>query len=150
MKLLVNGNEIDVRRKECNNDNFCLSLDGTDYTFSESELLKMVKAVSPNNKNGHVIVQGQDIFISPVNKKSRSQGADAGAMISPMPGKIFKVIKATGDNVKKGDTILIMEAMKMEHPVKASCDGVIKEILYNEGQQVDGGVELVTINETKE
>jgi 3-methylcrotonyl-CoA carboxylase alpha subunit len=66
-------------------------------------------------------------------------------MMSPMPGKIFKVLKEVGEKVNKGDTILIMEAMKMEHPVKATSDGVIDNIFYKEGTQVDGGVELVSI-----
>lgn len=150
MKLLVNGNEINVNKTEWKDGNLSLSVDGTAYTFSETELKKMVKGIAPDNKNGHVIIQGQDLLISPMTKKNRAHGTEAGAMISPMPGKIFKVIKAVGDKVNKGDTILIMEAMKMEHPVKASYDGVIGEIFYNEGQQVDGGVELVTVKETKE
>ncbi|MCF6180358.1 MAG: hypothetical protein L3J63_13380 [Geopsychrobacter sp.] len=62
---------------------------------------------------------------------------------APMPGKIFKLLVAVGDEVKQGDTLLATEAMKMETNVKAVQDGKIKEILFNEGEQVDQGDLLV-------
>ena len=66
-------------------------------------------------------------------------------MISPMPGRIFKIFKKVGNQVKAQETILIMEAMKMEHAIKATQDGIIEEIPFNEGELVDGGVELVRL-----
>ena len=63
-------------------------------------------------------------------------------MVSPMPGKILKLFIAQGMRVKKGDALLVMEAMKMEHTIKAIENGVVKKILYCEGDQVEGGVDL--------
>jgi biotin carboxyl carrier protein len=62
-----------------------------------------------------------------------------------MPGKIFKVLLGPKDDVKKGDPVLIVEAMKMEHTIRATKDGIIKEIFFNEGDQVQGGVLLCEI-----
>ena len=62
-----------------------------------------------------------------------------------MPGKIFKILKEIGEDVAIGDTILILEAMKMEHAIKATKDGVVKEIFFKEGEQVTGGAELCSI-----
>ncbi len=62
---------------------------------------------------------------------------------APMPGKIFKLLVSVGDQVKKGETLLATEAMKMETNVKAMQDGVIKEILSHEGDQVEQGDLLV-------
>jgi biotin carboxyl carrier protein len=59
-----------------------------------------------------------------------------------MPGKIFKVLLKEGDSVKIGDIILIMEAMKMEHAIKANKDGVVSKILFGEGEQVSGNSAL--------
>ncbi len=83
-------------------------------------------------------------------KRSRSQSqSDEGPMLSPMPGKIFKIFVKEGQKIKKGEALLIMEAMKMEHVVKASEDGIIKKILFNIGELVDGGVPLVLLEEEK-
>lgn len=81
---------------------------------------------------------------SNMSRSKRSGGdADEGAMVSPMPGKVLKILCANGQEVKKGDSLLILEAMKMEHTIKASQDGVVEKVFYQEGDLVEGGVELV-------
>jgi len=62
-----------------------------------------------------------------------------------MPGKIFRVLVKAGDVVKAGQTLLVLEAMKMEHAIKAPLDGKVKQVLFAEGQQVSGGAALVTM-----
>ncbi|WP_027715782.1 pyruvate carboxylase [Desulfuromonas sp. TF] len=64
---------------------------------------------------------------------------------APMPGKIFKVLVAVGDQVKEGDILLSTEAMKMETNVKAKKEGVVREILFKEGDQVNQGDLLVVL-----
>ena len=70
-------------------------------------------------------------------------------MASPMPGQILKVNFQKGDIIKKGDVILILTAMKMEHAIKANCDGIIKEIFFKEGEQVKDNTILLEIDPTK-
>ncbi len=77
--------------------------------------------------------------------KSQSLNLSEGSMQSPMPGKIFKVIAKRGQSVKKGEDILILEAMKMEHTIRAPKDGVIKDIFFQAGDQIQGGVLLCEI-----
>jgi pyruvate carboxylase len=62
-----------------------------------------------------------------------------------MPGKIFKLLVNVGDEVKAGETLLSTEAMKMETNVKAKEDGVVKEVLFKEGDQVQQGDLLVLL-----
>ena len=64
---------------------------------------------------------------------------------APMPGKIFKLNISVGDEVKAGDTIMVTEAMKMETNIKAKVDGVVKEILFKEADQVKQDDLLVVI-----
>jgi pyruvate carboxylase len=64
---------------------------------------------------------------------------------APMPGKIFKVLVAVGDQVKEGDILLSTEAMKMGTNVKAKKEGVVREILFKEGDQVNQGDLLVVL-----
>ncbi len=80
-----------------------------------------------------------------VELKSTQAAMKEGALQSPMPGKIFKIVQEQGSSVAKGDAVLILEAMKMEHTIKANKDGVIKDIFFKEGDQVQGGVLLCEI-----
>ena len=78
---------------------------------------------------------------------ARSEGLEdnAGSLKSPMPGKIFKILANEGEEVVKGQVLMILEAMKMEHPVKANEDGIVSELMFKEGEMVEGGVELLKI-----
>jgi propionyl-CoA carboxylase alpha chain len=69
----------------------------------------------------------------------------AGGCTAPMPGKVVKVLVAEGDPVEAGQTVVILEAMKMEHPVKASEAGVVASISAVEGEQVDADETLVVV-----
>jgi len=69
----------------------------------------------------------------------------AGAITSRVPGKIKEVKVSEGQSVKKGDTVLIMESMKMEIEVKANKDGVVKAIYVKPGQFVAQGAPLILI-----
>ncbi|MDF9830456.1 biotin/lipoyl-containing protein [Parabacteroides sp. PF5-6] len=71
--------------------------------------------------------------------------ASAGAVRSPLPGVILEVKCKVGDTVKKGQTIIILEAMKMENSINADRDGSITEIKVNKGDNVLENAELVVI-----
>jgi len=70
-----------------------------------------------------------------------------GGCHAPMPGKILAVRVAPGQPVRKGETLIILEAMKMEHEVVAPHDGVVRELLVAVGEQVDAGAVLVALDE---
>ena len=77
------------------------------------------------------------------------KGADVGVggYLSPMPGKIISVKVHEGDTVKDGDVLIILEAMKMEHTIFASADGVVERVLVEEGEQVDADAPLIVVGE---
>ena len=60
-------------------------------------------------------------------------------------GKVFKIEKKVGDAVKKGDTVVIVEAMKMEIPQVAPADGTVASINVNDGDRVEAGALLATL-----
>ena len=70
---------------------------------------------------------------------AKPAAASTGAVTAPMPGTILKVLKASGDAVKAGDVVLILEAMKMENEISAPADGVIGSLSLTEGSTVAGG-----------
>ena len=73
-----------------------------------------------------------------------------GGLAAPMPGKIVAVLVESGATVEKGTPLLILEAMKMEHTIKAPAGGTVKELLYRVGEQVEEGAELLAFERSKE
>jgi 3-methylcrotonyl-CoA carboxylase alpha subunit len=69
--------------------------------------------------------------------------AAGGRLTAPMPGKVVAVIASSGQSVKKGEPLVIMEAMKMEHTISAPSDGLVEEVLYQVGDQVADGAPLL-------
>jgi 3-methylcrotonyl-CoA carboxylase alpha subunit len=72
--------------------------------------------------------------------------AAAGRLTAPMPGKVVSFAVKSGDAVKAGQTLAVMEAMKMEHTIAAPKDGTVAELLYAPGDQVAEGAELLTLS----
>jgi 3-methylcrotonyl-CoA carboxylase alpha subunit len=66
-------------------------------------------------------------------------------IVAPMPGKVIQVMVAAGDRVERGDTILILEAMKMENRLTAEAAGTVETVKVAAGDLVDGGQVLVTV-----
>lgn len=98
-----------------------------------------------------IYFKGHTYFVEPV-KKAAAQGSGtdgdqshSGEIISPMPGKIFRLLVKDGQSVKKGEDILILEAMKMEHALQATRDGKVKLENLQEGQLVQVGNKLASI-----
>jgi biotin carboxyl carrier protein len=73
----------------------------------------------------------------------RGSGSHPGTVSAPMPATVLRIQTAPGTVVKKGDTLLVLEAMKMELPLRSPQDGKIEAVLCSEGQLVQPGVTLV-------
>ena len=71
--------------------------------------------------------------------------SEGGRLTAPMPGKVVSFAVKTGDAVKKGQALAVMEAMKMEHTIAAPADGTVSEVLYAPGDQVAEGAELLKL-----
>ncbi len=76
---------------------------------------------------------------------SRPAGGAKGAVKSPLPGVILDVKCKVGDEVKRGQTLLILEAMKMENSINADREGKVIEVKVNKGDSVLEGADLVVI-----
>ncbi|WP_324613793.1 acyl-CoA carboxylase biotin carboxyl carrier protein subunit, partial [Achromobacter xylosoxidans] len=81
----------------------------------------------------------------PLAHAQDTQGDHGGGLTAPMPGKIISIAVKAGDSVTKGQPLLVMEAMKMEHTISAPADGKVEELFYAVGDQVTEGAELVAI-----
>ena len=78
-------------------------------------------------------------------KPSGLNKGGAGALVTQMPGKVVKIFKKEGDKVSVGETVLILEAMKMENEIKSGAEGIVKSVNVKEGQALEAGFLMVEI-----
>ena len=93
------------------------------------------------------IIDNQAKYLRMRKKEDNSQD---NKISSPMPGKVVKIMVKEGDEVSAGDTVIVIEAMKMQSNYKVNCDCTIKNILVNEGDTVNGDQTLITLDLIKE
>ncbi len=77
--------------------------------------------------------------------RNREDIEEVRKIFSPMPGKIVKVLVKEGDEVKAGETVIIVSAMKMESEYKVKKDRVVRRVLVKEGDTVDGNQTLIVV-----
>ncbi len=117
---------------------------GNQIQLSLDELTQSGEVIWDGEKV-HVFTAGQHTELHYHDPLAHAGDAEAegGRLTAPMPGKIVAVMTEKGRAVKKGEALLIMEAMKMEHTISAPHDGEIAEILYAVGDQVSEGAQLL-------
>ena len=117
--------------------NYTITVNGTAYDVTVEEKGGSGVATAP------VAAPAAAPQVAPAaNTGAGSIKIEAGAA-----GKVFKIESAVGTKVKAGDPIVVLEVMKMETPVVAPKDGVVASIEVSEGQAVEAGVLLATMNE---
>jgi biotin carboxyl carrier protein len=152
-QIQLNNEMIDVDILEQNPRFVLFNLDGTEYAVKLGNVDDYKYNLEYEDTNSSVavvdtyfVIDGIEFAIdAPKRTRGKTKVQDHGLMTSPMPGKILKIFVKVGDEVKPGTPILVMEAMKMEHTIKASKIGKVEKIHFKEGDQVQGGVELVKL-----
>lgn len=93
----------------------------------------------------HIFNAGEHYLLNLAeNKKANGEAAaTANAFVAPMPGTIAAVLVKPGQNVKAGDKLMVIEAMKMEHAITAPQDGTIKQLFFKAGDTINEGVLLL-------
>lgn len=134
MPVLVDGDELmlDVVFSEDG-----VSVDGRSGPFEDVGLVE-----SPGGL--YAVSKGRQYLVTKHDYEHEEEGSD-GHIGAPMHGKVIALFVKEGQTVVKGDRLFIVEAMKMEHSVTAPGDGTITEIAAEEGQQVEEGFAVVTL-----
>lgn len=142
---------------------FKFKIDGTEYTANVEEKEDGKLAVTVNGKAYEVEVPGHVAAapkVQPVKPAAaaapvaapaaapaapkKASGAGT-AITAPLPGVITSIEVKEGDQVKAGQTVIVMEAMKMANNITAECDGTVKAIFVQQGAQVQSGDALIEI-----
>jgi acetyl/propionyl-CoA carboxylase alpha subunit len=163
--VLINGNEVTIDLLEADAKKVHFIFDDVEYFFEgrgkvNQRMVLDHKGISHSvlvsNDNQvkslmNIFTQGEEFQIElPSKGRAKKRGDEEGHMISPMPGKIIKVLVKQGDEVIKGAPLVIMEAMKMEHTIKANCNGIVKKVFFKEEELVEGSTQLVEIEKETE
>jgi len=133
---VVNGKTVTVQVIRAANGRMDLLIDGQRVTAH----------VSSDMAKRWVTINGQTLMLTKTSGAKQGVRHDhAGGLIAPMPGQIRSVSVSVGDAVKKGQTLLTMEAMKMEIRIQALKDGVVKSVSVMQGQTVEREQILVEV-----
>ena len=111
-----------------------------DEIILSAQITKQNNLITVNLGKGDVCFKINPRFADP------NEVSIEGGLVAPMPGKILKIMNKKGAKVKAGDTLIILEAMKMEHTIKASDQGIISDLFVKVGDQVENGSLLMKID----
>ena len=112
------------------------------YKIKVGEKVYEVEVEAVTEKEGKIAASAPAAAAAPAAPVASGSGTKVEA---PMQGKILDILVTVGAAVKAGDTLIMIEAMKMENPIVAPCDGTVTSISINKGDMVDGGDLLATI-----
>lgn len=134
-KYTINGNVYKVVVNSIEDTIAEVEVNGTPYK---------VEMHKPTKKQVVTIKRPAQAAVAPIARPAQVS-AGAGALRSPLPGTILEITCKVGDTVKRGQKVMVLEAMKMENAINADRDGVIKEIKVNKGDSVLEGADLAII-----
>ena len=138
-KLKINGNEYNVDINEVEGQEIKLDVNGTSYVVTVDQEIKQQKKAVVNTSRPQVTPAA-------AGSVQKSNAPVAGSKVqTPLPGTILDVFVNVGDAVKEGQTVVLLEAMKMENNIEADCAGTVKEVKVRKGDSVLEGDVLVVI-----
>lgn len=129
---------------------FMINVNGNSYEVEVEELTSGVASARPAAPTPKAAPAAPVAKAAPAPKAEVkkevvvSQGQEV--VEAPMPGNIWKIVAKEGDTVQAGDTLLILEAMKMENEILAPRDGIVSSINTTEGSAVNTGDKLVVLD----
>jgi glutaconyl-CoA/methylmalonyl-CoA decarboxylase subunit gamma len=137
-KFKINGNEYQADITSVEEENITVEINGVSYDV----------AIEKEKKKTPVLTVPKVINTTLAdNKKTTRPGtSNPGTVTAPIPGSIIKINCKVGDSVNLGDTIILLEAMKMQNEIQATAGGTVKEIFVKEGDAVMEGTDLILIN----
>jgi len=138
-KLKINGNEYNVDINEVEGQEIKLDVNGTSYVVTvDQEIKQQRKPVARPAAAQVAPAAGGSV------QKANAPAA-GNKVTTPLPGTILDVFVNVGDTVKAGQTVVLLEAMKMENNIEADTDGTVKEVKVRKGDSVLEGDVLVVI-----
>lgn len=147
-KFKINGTDYTVDINEVDGQEISLDVNGTPYKVTVDKELKQkqVKVTSRPAPRVSAAPSGSVQTTDATPAAPAAAGGAAGTKVTtPLPGTILDVFVNVGDSVKAGQTVVLLEAMKMENNIEAECDGTITAVKVRKGDSVLEGDVMVVI-----
>ncbi|WP_299422933.1 acetyl-CoA carboxylase biotin carboxylase subunit [uncultured Shimia sp.] len=132
-------------------DHITVSGDGWTHTVSSDFRVDGLRATAhhaPDGTSGlYLQTAGHHLHVTRAQPWATTNAASTGALTAPMPGLLVSLNVAAGDTVLKGDTLAVLEAMKMQHQLTANTDGVVAALHIEAGQQLSKGALILTMED---
>ncbi|MGB0402504.1 MAG: acetyl-CoA carboxylase biotin carboxyl carrier protein subunit [Salibacteraceae bacterium] len=144
-KSVLNNEEIDLDIIENNKGSYHVIKDNKSHSIEivNANFEKKEFEIRVNQQIYVLSAKDQfDELLEQLGMDSLSNGA-AEDLLAPMPGLVLEILVKPGQEVEKGDSLLVLEAMKMENNIKCPADGVVKSIEIEKGQAVEKGQDLI-------
>jgi biotin carboxyl carrier protein len=139
-KYKINGNVYNVTIGDIEDNVAHVEVNGTSYNVEMEKAPKQAAAPKPGVRPVAAAAPAAPAAAAP-----RPAAGGKGGVKSPLPGVILDVKVKVGDAVKRGQTVIILEAMKMENQINADKDGIVKDIPVSKGESVLEGTDLIII-----
>ena len=139
-KYTINGNVYKVHINSVVDDIADVEVNGTPYQVKLEKPAKKQMVTLKRPAQAPTTASGDPVVSRPAASTTQ------GAVKTPLPGVILQVKCNVGDTVKRGQTLIILEAMKMENDIVAPQDGTVASINVTAGQSVESGAVLATMN----
>ncbi|MBO5181389.1 MAG: biotin/lipoyl-binding protein [Paraprevotella sp.] len=145
-KYKVKGAEYTVVIQEVEHKTAKVEVNGIPFEVEMDRPMNIVhtSVVRPVAHVHHGPVQAAPVAAAPVAQPAAPAGAGM-AVRAPLPGTVVAIAVTNGQAVKKGETVVVLEAMKMENNIAAECDGTVTSVCVNKGDTVQTGAVLLTI-----
>ncbi len=148
-KIILNSNPNEVKiLKEYGGNVFSFLVNNKVYLVQYDEKNGESKIIY-NNFEHKVNIKTETKALLEEFMKDAGLSAEEKSIIAPMPGLVIKILTKVGDEVKKGDKLVIIEAMKMENSLASPIDGVVSKINVSENNPVEKDTILVELEELK-
>lgn len=152
-ELMFKNRKYEYETKYLSDNIMVLRINGNNYiakvekdSESETETSNTAFNIDIDSQTYNIICKSELDILTERFSKGKSSSRMKNDIVSPMPGAIVKLNVKEGDKVKKGDVLLVLEAMKMENEIKANCNCVVVKIFTEEKSSVDKGQLLIKLD----
>jgi glutaconyl-CoA/methylmalonyl-CoA decarboxylase subunit gamma len=143
-KLKINNNSYTVVIKDVTDDAVLAEVNGKQHVVHIDTITNLTAITDTQNSPP---ISAAPSSPAAVTQPSTAKPAESGSIITPIPGQIVSITVSLGEQVRTGQKLLVLEAMKLENSITATMDGTVSEILIAEGDVVNQGQPLIVLTQ---
>jgi glutaconyl-CoA/methylmalonyl-CoA decarboxylase subunit gamma len=141
-KLKINNHSYTVVIKDVTDDAILAEVNGKQHVVHIDTIANLAAITETQSSTP---ISAAPASPTPPTQTSAAKPAESGSILTPIPGQVISITVALGEQVRTGQKLLVLEAMKLENSITATMDGTVSEILIAEGDVVNQGQPLIIL-----